>query len=313
MTKEILSWLIATDVLSLSWRLALWAVLGALIGIVIGLASFLFIRAKGGYRLDIRGAKWLRALVCTLNILGCAAACTYIGFFEGAWHGVKQTVNTHPLVAELRGEFGQMEAMLFAGVHHACVTVQLNPQIKPEEAKDQIQEGVKKFMAAQEEINAAELQQEMRTVGKAAISQVVDVVTALLSEAMPSLKEQTQGAILHRGLDLLGRVLVHDPSAKQLHNLGLDEYLDSILSGLPVEAARSGNTTTLSYQELSDYLGREGLVPWVLKAVHRFVWVHQLIALAAMGLLVSLFPLSFWIARKQIERRRIRREIAQPI
>jgi hypothetical protein len=297
MLTDAFYWFTTNNWLGLSWHLALWTIAGALVGLALGISSFLFIRSRGGYRLGIERARWLRALVCSLNIAVFTLACGYMGLFEGGWRGIREMVKTSSLVSDFNAKFGEVEAMFFAGVYHACAIAQNNPQIKPEDAFQKIRVGVTSFVHGREEIHVLDLQRNMDAIGKEAINQVVGVVQLEVAALIPSLKESTQGAFFKRFLDELGHATLHDPAADGMRRIRLDIYLNQILSGMPAEAARSGNPETISFKEMSDYLAREGLMPWVLNAVRGMVRTHQLFALLAM-LIALVLPLSgFMIAR----------------
>ena len=59
----------------LAWDSALWCVIGALLGLALGLAAFFGLRALGAYQWQWRHAKWFR-MIAGVTTVACVAGCT---------------------------------------------------------------------------------------------------------------------------------------------------------------------------------------------------------------------------------------------
>ncbi len=302
MLREIFAFLSTNNVGYIIWHFALWTILSALLGLGLGLGTFFFVRARGGYQLDRPWSRWLRVLVCILNVVVFTLACGYIGLFEGTWRGIQEFAQKSSLVAELNAQFGKVEALFFAGVYQTSALVANQPGIKPDDVVKALDQSLDAFAAGKEEIPVQDFQKRLDSISQESVRQVIGVVERKVVQLAPSLKNWAQVGTLRHGLEALGGTVLHDQAKKGLRSFGLDEYFAHILSGLPEEAARSGNANTISFQEMSAYLGRDGLMPLVLKAVHSFVRSHQLLGLLVMALMLALPILGFKLARIRLAR-----------
>jgi len=299
MAKTLFLWLAQNLPLSACWSITGWTVFGLLVGAGLGLVTFLAVRAHGGYGLKRPHAKWWRGGVCALNLVVFSLACGYAGFWEGAWRTVRNFAETNPVVALANEEFGQLEALLFGGLHHACALALRAPHTSQEEALQTIRTGVERFAAGQEKMEVKVFREEMDTVGKVAVNRALGVVNVYAQCAMPELAKGVAGPLVQRLLVELGGSLAQRQTAKGLKRIRVEAYLDPILTGMTTEAARAATPGSLSYEELSRYLAREGLMPWLLRVARRMVRFHQNLAALAMVLTAALPILGFWAVRRR--------------
>lgn len=298
MLRSLFSFLLANNLIELSWQLFLWTALGGAAGLLVGIGAFWAIRSLGGYRLEARGARWWRGLVCALDVLVLTVAGLYIGAFEGAWRGLEDTAGKSTLVQELNGKVGRVEAAFLAGIYHASALLRDQPQISPAEATRTVNDRLDAFLVGKEEIPVQDFQRQINNAGRQVIDQVAGVAEQRALAWLPALRGNLGQRLLRMGLGELGEGLLHEQARKGLRRIRLDAHLDRILATLPAEAAREGASDALSFPELAAPFQREGVMPWVLDAVRGFVRSHQLLAalLAAGALLVPV--LGFRIARK---------------
>lgn len=298
MLKSLLSFLVSNNLIELSWQLFLWTVLGGAAGLLLGIGAFLAIRSSGGYRLEARGARWWRALVCVVDVLTLVVAGLYIGTFEGAWRGLEDTAAKSSLVRELNGKVGRVEAVFLAGIYHTSILLRDQPQLAPAEAARTVNERLDAFLAGKGEIPVQDFRRQIDSAGRQVVAQVAGVAEQRALAWIPALRGNLGQRLLRRGLDELGEALLHEQARRGMRRVGLDVHLGRILATMPAEATREGAPDALSFQELAAPFQREGVMPWILNAVRGFVRTHQLVAalLAAGVLLVPV--LGFWIARR---------------
>ncbi len=297
MLRPFVSFLLDNRLLELSGHLLLWPVIGVVAGSMLGLWVYRFLRARGGFRLEVRGERWWRGLACTLILATFASGGTYVGICEGIWRGVRAAVTEGALVRDLTTSLGKVEAILLAGVYHGAVGVRDHPGITPGDEARLIGEGVDAFLSGRQEISVSDLRWQLDTLGREVVDQAAVVVEGKVLWLLPVLAEPGRRYLLHQVLTGLGRVFAREPASAQLDRLHLRGYLDRLLSGLPAEAARQGTMDGISFLELSDYLGRTSLTTWVLDAVRGFLRTQQAfavgLALAVLGLLLGVF----WLMR----------------
>ena len=236
MLRPFVSFLLDNRLLELSGHLLLWPVIGVVAGSMLGLWVYRFLRARGGFRLEVRGERWWRGLACTLILATFASGGTYVGICEGIWRGVRAAVTEGALVRDLTTSLGKVEAILLAGVYHGAVGVRDHPGITPGDEARLIGEGVDAFLSGRQEISVSDLRWQLDTLGREVVDQAAVVVEGKVLWLLPVLAEPGRRYLLHQVLTGLGRVFAREPASAQLDRLHLRGYLDRLLSGLPAEA-----------------------------------------------------------------------------
>ncbi|WP_005032974.1 hypothetical protein [Holophaga foetida] len=303
MSKTLFLWLAQNLPTSACWSITGWTVIGLLVGAGLGLGIFLALRARGGYKLERPHAKWWRGSVCALHLVVFSLGCGYVGFWEGAWRTVRNFAETNSVVALASEEFGKREALLFGGLHYACALALRAPHTSQEEAIQTIRTGVERFAAGQEKMEVKVFREEMDTVGKVAVNRALGVVNVYAQSAMPELAKGAAGPMLQKLLVDLGGSMAQKQTTKELKRFRVEAYLDPILAGMSAEAARAATPGSLSYAELSSFLAREGLMPWLLRAARRMVRFHQNLAALVMVMAAVLPILGFWAVRRRDRKR----------
>lgn len=297
MLRPFVSFLVDNRLLELSGHLLLWPLLGAVAGFALGLWAYRFLRVRGGFALEVPGARWWRGGACVLILAAFTSGGSYIGICEGIWRGVRAAVTEGALVRDLTTSLGKVEAVLLAGIYHGAVGVRSHPGITPGEEARLIGEGVDAFVSGRQEISVSDLRWQLDTIGGEVVDQAAVVVEEKVLWMLPVLAEPGRRYLLHQVLTGLGRVFAREPVSAQLDRLHLRGYLDRLLSGLPAETARQGSSDGISFLELSDYLGRTSLATWILDAVRGFLRTQQAfaagLAVAFLGLLLGVF----WLTR----------------
>jgi hypothetical protein len=297
MLRPFVSFLVDNRLLELSGHLLLWPVIGAVVGFALGLWAYRFLRSRGGFRLELPGARWWRGLACALILAVFTSGGSYIGICEGIWRGVRATITEGALIRDLTTSLGKVEAVLLAGIYHGAAGVRNHPGITPGDEARLIGEGVDAFIAGRQEISVSDLRWQLDTIGGEVVDQAAVVVEEKALWLLPVLAEPGRRYLLHQVLTGLGRVFAREPASVQLDRLHLRGYLDRLLSGLPAEAARRGTSDGISFPELSDYLGRMSLATWVLDAVRGFLRTQQAFAAGlAVAFLILLLGV-FWLTR----------------
>lgn len=266
--------ILLTEAGGIGWTAVKWTLLGAFAGAVLGVMIFLIVRSLGGFRLEVRGAKWWRVLACVLTVVASVFAVGFAGFCEGVWRGTQAFVYTSLVGQNLTPRAGEAGTLLLTWVYYAAPTLELARQEMLPEA--QIAEEVKAFEAGARDMDVPELQRRLGLVTDDVVNVAAQHLVAEAGKRWPSLATGRGSKVLNWLLLEMGRGLVHKKLKSELNRFGLAAYWEEVLAGLPAAAAQQGNPKAISYQELSTHLGRQGIAPFLLKPVRGFVRAQQL-------------------------------------
>lgn len=164
MLRSFLRFLLENRLLELSGHLVLWPLMGALAGSLVGVWAYRLVRSRGGFRLEVWGARVWRGLACALIVAAFTAGGTYAGVCEGLWRGVRAAFAEGTLVSEVVTSLGQVEAILLAGLYHGARGVSGHPGITPGDEARLIGDGLDAFISGREELGVGDLRRQLDTM-----------------------------------------------------------------------------------------------------------------------------------------------------
>ncbi len=282
-----------------------WTILGGFLGLLLGGLGFVWIRARGGYRLEVKGAMWLRALVCLVIVVVGAGCGGVAGFHQGLLFSVQRISRDDKVCRDLLPQVGRAEALFLAGVYSAY------PQVisgKGQFSEKQLQAECAAFAEGKWELDVNELDRRLMNTPTIAVNSALQYVDQDINLRCPEIRNQATGRVLFWFLNLLSTSVL----SEGMNENDVAKAWKKILKGLPVEAAKQGNPHTISCSDLSAYLMRQSFDQLVVKLTRYAVRSNQLGALGILLLTLALSTGIFRFAESMRKRRSAGREEAAP-
>ncbi|MHB9130356.1 MAG: hypothetical protein ACYDBB_04585 [Armatimonadota bacterium] len=272
MYQDTLKFVADNQLAGLLWIPLLWAILGGVVGLLLGLCSFFTIRALGGYRLEWKGATWLRVLVGVLTVAVAVICGGITGFQEGIWRAVQRVALQGKMSEQLQPQIGQYGAMLIAGVYVGC------PQGGKQCTEEELKGKVKSFTTGAWELDVPEFNRRLLNTPANTANVLIESATKDTRLRCPELQDTKASRMALWFLGKLGESMLPG-EAEEAHDSLVDNELGKlcrkIIREMPAEAAKHGDPNTISYAEVSAFIGRKGMVSAIIKPIRAMVRSQQ--------------------------------------
>jgi phosphate/sulfate permease len=276
---------------SVVWRLVFWTLLGAAVGLIIGIFLSSLLRRWGLYRLPWGRVRfWLTLVVFTLNILAMPLFFGTIGFFEGLYRSGA------------------------VAVRHSMLGKEWLPKVASE-AVD-----VLRFLdgfVENDELNWDAAANNRRPVHVLRLLDNVDKIKGGVAEkAIAKAKEQLfienpdwKGGVGETVVDTTLPPLIYYLVNKKLHDKLADYGVPNLLGDLRREAEKKEGGV-MTHEELTEFLSERVLIPLILFPLKKWTGGMQWSSLGLAALWVVTPVLLMWLTRLIVfwwRRRKIRR------
>ena len=243
--------------------------LGTLLGGLVSAGAFWLLRRVGAYLLPARGV-WV-AVVAVASIL-CGLICGGIaGVQQGVLVGVRRASKGATVTATLP-HIGRAGALLLASVSTLG-----EPGADPKD----LPERLFAYELGTWTLDVSTLPERAKHLTPAVVSKAINGVQSVLAGTESEMQSPAARRVVNELLLALSAQLM---APGKTSDRGLLHYTARMLAGLSAEAARtSGGHTTITCHDLSVYLGRESLQPFVLVPLHAGVRLHQWLCLLALA------------------------------
>lgn len=269
-----------------------WTFLGALLGVVLAVLACVLFSRLGWYDVRWRFTRGLRWTVFVLTLVLSAILFGLAGLWSGAIDGSERVLSRSQLATDVFPKIAD-------AIADAMAWVQVQPQFSGMTNEVELSSELDEFRARKWELHAAQFLQQLDSIKEDAITNLVAKVEQSAFERAPKLKGGLSETLLHQFLHGLGRLVVEKKVASELKGWGVDRIYHAILQDLETEAAKAGNPDTITRNEISALLVREGIVPGILKPIRSTARAQQLplVAIAIMAMVVP--PVCIRLARSR--------------
>ena len=257
----------------------MWTLIGAALGIFLAVLACATFSRMGWYHLEWRFARGLRWTIYALTVALSTVFFSLAGFWSGAIAGTERVLLKGQLATDVFPRIGEVIADGMAWVQiRSSVAASANHEMKLDE-----------FRAGQWELHAGQFLQQLDDLKGDSITNALVWLEQSALQNTPQLKGGPGEQILHEIFNGLGRVLVEKKVGSELNNYGVDRIYFAVREQLRTEAAKSGNPHTITRQEISVFLIRDGIVPGILKPV-RSTARSQQVPLIGIALIILIVP-----------------------
>lgn len=273
-----------------------WTLLGALLGIVLGVVSCFVFSRLGWYDVRWRFARGLRWSVFILTLVLSAMLFALVGTWSGAISGSARVLLHSQLATDV---FPKLADTIADGMAWVQVQADLNGDTSSIEVTTRLDE----FRAGKWELHATRFLQELDALKEGTITNAITRLEQSALEHVPQFKGGTGEKLLHQFFSRLGRLVVEKKVSSELKKYGADRVYFAIRENLVGEAAKGGNPETIARTEISVFLIREGIVPGIMKPIRTTARAQQmpLLGLALAVLIVP--PLCLRLAKSRFGRK----------
>ena len=258
-----------------------WAVLGSLLGLVVGILANYIFHKIGWYRSEWRHARWIRWTLWIISVGLCTFLIGSAGFCKGIIRGSEHVVLKSQLATKV---FPKLGDALADGV--AAVQTYLSDTNAASRSETNITAKIDEFRNGTWEVNAPVFVRQMDEIQSGAVSNIVFDIEKQIVVSTPQLKSGLQNKLLHQTLRTFGAVLVQRKMESELKQLELDDLYHALRERLVSEARKQGDPNTISHPQLSAFFVKEAIVPSTIKPIRIFVGNQAMLFL----LLASLSP-----------------------
>lgn len=270
--KQILNELAASQVHWLLWFSSKWAVVGALVGLMVGIVSILLFKRVGWYRSGWRFAGWVRWPLWIISVTLCTVLAAAAGLCKGFSQGAEQVLQKSQLATKVFPVVGDALADGLAGLQsYAALTNSMDA------ARTNLMARVEDFRAGEWELDVPRLQQQLDELSASAVSNVVTSIETNLVARSPQLQSGLPGALFHHALSFGRKFIVERKIRSEVKDRKLDAFYDRARNGLLAAAKASGAPETVSRRELSDFTVQQVVVPSVMWPVRIMLNEQKLI------------------------------------
>lgn len=313
MHQEIFKFILTNQLPGMIGIVALWTMIGAILGLLLGLAAYFRVRALGGYRLEWRYTAWLRALAAVLTV-GSAVACGgIIGFYDGAWRGVQQVAVQGDFGTRLMPRVGGYGAQLIAGVYSLYPSV--GDSKRPDMSHQEMRKQMASFADGKWEIDIYRMQERVSNTPKYVIDAAIRDLLHDSRIRYPAAKDAASQKILYWFLQRVGEGILPaevNQFSDAVSESSVVKYTRKILRDLPAEAAKTGNPQTIGYNHLSAYLARESMQPFFVKPARSIARAHQ-VGVVIWFLFTLAVPVGGFRLAEYLRQRRARDHAEDPV
>jgi hypothetical protein len=273
--------------------IALWGLLGAIVGVVLVVVTYRFFRRLRWYGCTSTAGRWLQRGVCALTLLLCILL---IGG-AGAWEGVHR--KSHDVVTRSRIGTNALPAiadLVAEGFAWIDLTMQAGEKLSPADSESRLEE----FRAGEWEVDVPAFLQRIDSLREGVFQDLLTQLEQTVHRNAPALNDGLMGKLLHQTIQMLGPALLEKKLSSELERRGLEHLHVAIRTKLTAEAARSGEPSTISYRELSSFIQREGIVPAVVTPIRSFARQQQVLYVVIAFFLLIVPPVIFRVCRRSV-------------
>jgi hypothetical protein len=270
------------DFLALLKVCLLWGVLGAIVGLCLGLGAYRLFRRARWYDSRTTTTRWVHR---SLGVITTGLVVLLLGT-AGAWEGVHREA---PGVIE-RGRIGREllpQLADFLSLQLARLDLLLRTggksSVKTEEAY------VAEFVAGKREIDVPALLQRMQALQKEIYATATAELESRARAEMPWLRGAPGQKFLHHVVSEVTAVLLDHKLSTELQRHGMAQTYDAVRHRLEAEAARTGNPATIGQRDLAAFIQREGLVPAFIAPIRSFARQQQILC-GVLAVLTCILP-----------------------
>lgn len=268
---------------SVVWRLGVWTLLGAFVGVLLGLPVSFVLRRFGAYRLPWPRVRfWLTATIFTLNASGIPILCGAIGFFEGTYRSAEVGLRQSRIGKEWLPEIAAYgaDAMILAAMRFDDGEVDLNHWDEVHEKKPSL--------------NVVGLLDRLEKLQAHAAEKITAHAKAKIFEEHPDWHGAASETVIDWTLQPLLSYLLNRQLQRKLADYGVPDLLSEMR-----EQARADGDDLLTHAELTRFLTDRVLIRMVLYPIRKWLSSLQttasIIILAWFAVPVLLLAITRWI------------------
>ena len=282
--KQILGEMAASQLHQLLWYSAKWAVLGGLLGLVVGIGLTLLFKRIGWYQSGWRFAGWIRWPLWIACVAFCVVLAAGAGLCKGVSQGADEVLHKSQLATKVFPVVGNAIADGLAGLQ--TYAGQTN---STETTRSNVVARIEAFRTGEWELDVPLLQRQLEELSASAVSNIVVKIETNLVARSPQLQSGLPGALFHHALQFGTTYLVERKVHSELKNRKLDTFFDKAKNTLLAVARSSGNPDTITYPELSEFAVQEVVAPSVMFPI-RVALKQQAIAFLLCTVLAAILP-----------------------
>ncbi|HEX2853405.1 MAG TPA: hypothetical protein VHO24_09215 [Opitutaceae bacterium] len=256
------------EFIALLQSLAVWGLLGAGLGLLLGFASYRLFRQLGWYGAHSTTGRWLQRGVFAAVAATCAVLLGGAGFWEGVHRRCHDVVTRSrigtdalPVVADLCAE----------GI--VRLDLAMEPGVDASTAAGDAR--LTAFRAGTWELDAPKFLGRIDTLRGETFRELLAGFERDALDRAPALKGGLTERLLHYTTQNLGTALLEQKLSSELRRRGLDHLHTALRTGLVAEAARTGNPATIGHRDLARFIQREGIVPTLVVPIRSFARSQQ--------------------------------------
>ncbi len=264
---------------SVTWRLVFWTVLGALLGLFVGVILSIWLHRRGLYRLPWpRVRYWLSLLIITINILVMPFLFGTIGFVEGLYRSGEVALRHSVIGKEWLPKIAESGADAICCVDAFC------------EKGDAID--WQAIQAERKPVNVPKLLAHVDKIKGGVGDKITEQAKAKLFEDNPEWQEGVTATVIDWTLPVLIYYLCNHELQSQLGNYGVP----NLLGDLHKEATKDGDGL-MTHAELTTHLSERVMIPLILYPLKSWVTGTQWSTLGIAILAFATPPIMLWITR----------------
>ncbi len=265
---------------SVIWRLTLWTLLGAVVGVFVGIVVSRRLCAWGAYRLPWPRVRfWLQIVIITLNIIAMPILFGTIGFFEGLTRAGEVALRWSVIGKKWLPIVGEVGA---DGVCYADAWID-----KHEADWDDIHEN-------RPPVNIARLMIRLDKIEDDGVSaRITAKAKEQLLEEFPDWKDGS----IEKGADWALRYLIRYLLNPKLQSKLGDFGVPDVWTEMKTEATRDGDEI-MTHAELTAFLTEQVLIPLILYPLKKWTTGSQWTKLAIIAAWFATPVLLMWLTRR---------------
>lgn len=279
------------QVVALVKAAGLWALMGAVLGLVLSFVAYRGFRHLRWYGGTSTAGRWAQRSVFIVVTLITMLSVGVAGLLQG----VRQQSPAAITHSKLGTEILPMAADRFAD---GLVRIDLMMERKVSVTDAEVEARLKAFHDATWELNVPVFLQRLDSLKAVQIQPILQGFEQAMLDHAPQLKGGFVEKILHQVIQQLGTALLEKKLSAEMKRYGVDQLYQAIHERLSAEAALTGNSATIGRSDLSGFLIREALVPAISTPIHSFARHQQIICLVIAVFTCLVPPLLFRIFRK---------------